>query len=155
MYLFFFILWLIFNGRVTVETVLLGLAVSAAVFAFVCRFMGYSIAQEKKLLKLIPLLAAYFFVLIAEIVKSASAASAFIIVPSRKTSPLIYKFRTDLKSRTARAVLANSITLTPGTITVSLDDDVYTVHCLDRSMAEGLENSSFARLLRRMEEVAL
>jgi len=48
-------------------------------------------------------------------------------------------------------LLANSITLTPGTITVSLDDDEYTIHCLDASLAEGLENSEFEKALMKLE----
>ena len=51
--------------------------------------------------------------------------------------------------------LANSITLTPGTITVSLEENRYVIHCLDKSFSEGLNESSFVRLLARMEEVAL
>ena len=60
-----------------------------------------------------------------------------------------------MKSEAALACLANSITLTPGTITISLDDGLFTVHCLDKSMAEGIADSRFVRLLQRIEEVAL
>ena len=48
--------------------------------------------------------------------------------------------------------LANSITLTPGTITVSLKDDTYEVHCLDKGLSEGIEDSCFVKLLKEMEE---
>ena len=48
-------------------------------------------------------------------------------------------------------LLANSITLTPGTITVALEDNEYTVHCLDRRFGEGLADSSFVRLLHKIE----
>jgi multicomponent Na+:H+ antiporter subunit E len=58
-----------------------------------------------------------------------------------------------LKTETARVILANSITLTPGTITVSLTDDHLLVHCLDKSLAEGMEDSVFVRLLQKMEEI--
>jgi multicomponent Na+:H+ antiporter subunit E len=50
-------------------------------------------------------------------------------------------------------ILANSITLTPGTITVSLTDDHLLVHCLDKSLAEGMDDSVFVRLLQKMEEI--
>ena len=46
-------------------------------------------------------------------------------------NPRIVHFRTRLKSDTARVILANSITLTPGTITVDLDDDHLIVHWLN------------------------
>ena len=63
------------------------------------------------------------------------------------------RFKTDLKSAPARIMLANSITLTPGTITVSLTGDEYVVHCLDKSLAEGINSSIFVTLLRRLERM--
>ena len=50
-------------------------------------------------------------------------------------------------------LLANSITLTPGTITVSVEGDHFFVHCLDRELAEGMEESVFVELLKQMEAV--
>ena len=146
-------MWIVFNGRVTAEVVLLGLVFAAAIFAFMCRYLDYSIKKEKQLLRLIPLMARYLVVLIEEIVKSTFAACHYIVSPTLPHDPVICHFRTPLRTETAQAFLANSITLTPGTITVSLDDGVYTVHCLDKSMAEGLESSRFVQLLQRMEEV--
>jgi multicomponent Na+:H+ antiporter subunit E len=93
-------------------------------------------------------------VLIAAIVKSTLGACRFILVPGADPQPLICRFTTPLKTDRARALLANSITLTPGTITVSLEDGEFTVHCLDRSMAEGLDSSRFVQLLLRLEEVS-
>ena len=66
--------------------------------------------------------------------------------------PVVVKFKTNLKTRPARILLANSITLTPGTITVSLSDDEYVVHCLDKSLAQGIDSSIFVELLEKMEE---
>ena len=57
-----------------------------------------------------------------------------------------------LRTNAARVLLANSITLTPGTITVSQEGDEYVVHCLDKSFAEGLDNSIFVTLLQKLEE---
>ena len=65
--------------------------------------------------------------------------------------PVIVKVHTNLKTETARVILANSITLTPGTITVSLVDQELLVHCLDKSLAEGMEDSEFVRLLEKLE----
>ena len=64
---------------------------------------------------------------------------------------MIVKVHTNLKTETARVILANSITLTPGTITVSLTEQELLVHCLDKSLAEGMEDSEFVRLLEAME----
>ena len=155
MFFFLFALWIVFNGRITAETVLLGLLFAGAIFAFACRFLDYSLTKEKKIFVLLPLLAHYLGVLIAEIVKATFTACRFILSPKLANEPLICKFRTPLKSDAARACLANSITLTPGTITISLDDGLFTVHCLDKSLAEGLADSRFVQLLQRIEEVVL
>ena len=153
MFFFLFALWIVFNGRVTAETVLLGLLFAAAIFAFLCRFMDYSLGKERRLLRLVPLVVRYFFVLLVEIIKSTFTACRFIVSPTLPHDPLLCKFRTPLQTEAAQVMLANSITLTPGTITVSLDDGLYTVHCLDKSMAEGIDSSRFVQLLLRMEEV--
>lgn len=51
MYLLYFILWVIFNGRITLEICLFGVVIAGAVFAFTCKFMDYSIEKEKHILK--------------------------------------------------------------------------------------------------------
>ena len=75
-----------------------------------------------------------------------------MLTPDTEPEPVLVHIHTNLRTDTARVLLANAITLTPGTITVSLDADVLTVHCLDRSLSEGLENSSFEQLLLKIEE---
>ena len=53
--------------------------------------------------------------------------------------------------RFGRFMLANSITLTPGTITVRMDGDRLTVHCLKRSMLDTSPDSVFERWISRLE----
>jgi multicomponent Na+:H+ antiporter subunit E len=55
-----------------------------------------------------------------------------IIHPKRPINPGILKVKTGLKNTTARTVLANSITLTPGTLTVDIrDDGILYIHCIN------------------------
>ncbi|MDE7238684.1 MAG: Na+/H+ antiporter subunit E, partial [Lachnospiraceae bacterium] len=70
----------------------------------------------------------------------------------KEASPAIVSFDVTLKTEVGRALLANSITLTPGTITVSLSDNHYVVHCLDKAFGEGLDSSVFVRLIADMEQ---
>ena len=60
-------------------------------------------------------------------------------------------FSVRLKKEWTRAMLANFITLTPGTITAFLEDDIYTVHCLDKELAEGIEDCAFVKILTELE----
>ena len=153
MLLLFFLVWVIFNGRLTMEIALFGIAVAGAVFAFVCRFMEYSLKKELRFYRLMPAFVQYLYYLIKEIVFSNITVSRMILTRKEEMEPVIVHVRTRLKSETARVILANSITLTPGTITVSLTDDKLLVHCLDKSLSEGMEDSLFVRLLQKMEEI--
>lgn len=151
MFFLFFFVWIILNGRITVEIVIFGLILSAVLFYFICRFMDYSMKKELMLFHLIPLFFQYFYVLIQEIVKANLCVLNIIISPEIQPEPALVYFGTDLQSELSKVILANSITLTPGTITVSLEDNRFCVHCLDCELAEGMENSVFVELLKKME----
>lgn len=147
----FFLLWVLFNGQVTLEIVLFGIVIAGAVYAFCCKFLDYSPGKDWMILKKSGYILAYLGVLIWEIIKANAATLKLIVSPHTRVHPVIVRFRADLRTRTARVLLANSITLTPGTITVALEDNEYTVHCLDRRFDEGLADSSFVRLLHKIE----
>ena len=152
MLLLFFIVWIVFNGAVTLEILVLGALITAVMFWFVCRFMDYSIEKERKFYQKIPFFARYVTVLLKEILKANAAVFRLILTRKESIEPVLVHVRTDLKTETARVILANSITLTPGTITVSMTQRQLLVHCLDKSLAEGMEDSVFVELLRKMEE---
>ena len=98
---------------------------------------------------------ALLVVLLREIFKANAATIRLILAPDLEPEPVLVRFRVNLRSQTALVVLANSITLTPGTITAGLRGSELLVHCLDRSFSEGMEDSDFVKLLHRMEERAL
>ncbi|MCI9220718.1 MAG: Na+/H+ antiporter subunit E [Lachnospiraceae bacterium] len=152
MFLLYFLLWVIFNGRVTLEICLLGLVIAGALLAFSCRFMEYSLARERKVYRSIFLFPRYCRLLVTEIVKANVSAMRMILTQREEIEPALVSFCTDLKSQAGKALLANTITLTPGTITVTLETCEYTVHCLDESMAEGIQESAFVAYIRKFEE---
>lgn len=153
MFLLFFFAWIVFNGKITTEIVVLGLVIAAAVFAFICKFMDYSIQKEKRFYRKFLFFCGYAFLLVKEIIKANMAVIHMCLTQKEVMEPVIVKFRTGLKSEVTRVILANSITLTPGTITVSLEEDELTVHCLDKSLAEGMEDSVFVKMLEKMDEM--
>ena len=154
MLLLFFIAWIVFNGRITLEIVLFGIAVAGLMFGFICKFMDYSLEKERALYKKLPLFGKYVALLIREIINANLAVCKMILSRREVMEPVIVKVHTNLKTETAKVILANSITLTPGTITVSLTGQELLVHCLDKSLAEGMEDSAFVKLLEEMEGVA-
>ena len=152
MYLVFLLIWIIFNEKLNLEILLFGLAISAAVFAFACKFMGYSIKKELHFYRKIPGLLRYVFVLVREILAANLNVCHLILSEEEEIDPALVQFQTDMETQAGRAFYANAITLTPGTITVSLEGDTYVVHCLDDSMAQGLSDAKTERMLHELEE---
>ena len=152
MYLIYFALWVIFNANLTLEVCLFGIVIAGLIFAFTCKFMDYSIEKEKKLIRRSFLFLRYVVELLIEIVKANMTAIHMIVTEREEIQPTLVRFHCDeLKGPVSKVLLANAITLTPGTITVTLEDADYTVHCLDESLAEGIDDSSFVKLLKEME----
>lgn len=152
MFLLLLCFWLLLNGKVTAEIVLLGLLVAAAMWFLESRLFGYGLRSEWQVLRKAPVFCAYVFVLLREIFKAAMVVSRDILFRRYVVTPTLVTFRTDLKTDFGRFLLANSITLTPGTITVQVEDDRLTVHCLDKSMLDTAKDSVFQRWIRKLED---
>lgn len=151
MYVLFFLLWIIFNGRVTTEIVLFGLAIAAVLYWFICKFMDFSPRRELAYLRKGGYLLQYLYHLVKEIIIANFATMKLVCAAGRVVEPVLIEFETHFKSDTSRFLLANSITLTPGTITVAVEGDRFIVHCLDKTLAEGIESSVFVQLLEKIE----
>ena len=152
LFFIYLLLWLIFFSSISIEIAVAGVIISTIIYVFACRHMRYKPASDRKLFRNLLLGLRYMAVLIFEIAKAN--VIMFRIVFSRKIEiePKLKYFRTSLKANSARVVLANSITLTPGTITVALNDDMLCVHCLNAEMAAGIEDSVFVRKLSEFEK---
>ena len=147
----FFALWLIFNGRITLEIILFGIAVSAACFWVTCRLFGWSLRRDLGMWKKVPGILRLLGTLLVEIAR-ANFAVIRRVYSRRAPEPVFHTFEASLKSSLSRFALANCITLTPGTITGEVEGGRYTVHCLDVSMADGLEENTFITRLQALEE---
>lgn len=139
----------------TAEIAVIGAVIVLLMFTFICRFMDYSLRQEILLYKKSICLMHYILILGMEIMKANMAVIRLITSNSEVVEPVMVRVHTNLKSNFCRVLLANSITLTPGTITVSLDGDEYVVHCLDKSLSEGMEESVFVRMLEKLERIGV
>lgn len=153
MYLLFFLIWVIFNGQFTMEIAAFGIVIAGVMYAFVCKFMGYKPKNDILMAKKMIYIIQYFLILIKEIVKANFMVIKMITSSRYELEPAVVHFKADLETTPARVMLANSITLTPGTITVSLEGNEYVVHCLDKTLAEGINSSIFVTLLKRLERI--
>lgn len=146
--------WLFFNGRATPEVFLIGIVIS-----FLISFVTYR-AGSKKSFRLDASISGfilkrleYYFFLLTEIVKANIAVMDIILTPSKiDVNPEIIRIKTKIKDKDLNTLLANSITLTPGTITAMIRENELDVLVLDQSFGKDLENLPFIKKLEKMDE---
>lgn len=122
-----FALWLIFTASLEVFSLVTGLG--GSLFVAGLTYDIFIPRHQAGLNFFVPrpfFLLLYLLLMIFYIYRSSAAMLAAVI--TGKVNPRIVHFRTALKSDMARMVLANSITITPGTLTLDLNDDHLTVH---------------------------
>lgn len=96
----------------------------------------------------------YFVWLLIEIVKSNIAVARIILDPKLPTDPRIIRTKSSQLSDVGRVTLANSITLTPGTITLAVDEDEVIVHALNEAFADDLQTGEMDRRVCDMENLS-
>ena len=137
MCIFLFLLWLILNGNVTLEICLFGVVVTAAVYAFCVAALGGYVVYGVRL--------------VWEIVLANLSVMKVIWTRHPDYRPAIVRVHAPLDKPISRMLLSNSITLTPGTVTVRQEGQDYLVLCLDKPGADSIPDWSLTRLLRKME----
>lgn len=147
-----FVFWVMLNGRLDMDVLITGAISAIAIWLFMLSFTGWSLKKEKQAMILLPSLIAYFAFLFWEILKANIGVLKIIL--TGKTDPYVRTIETPLRSKMSRVLLANSITLTPGTVTVKIEENRLTVHCLTKDMAEGLTDFILEKKLLEMEEKA-
>ena len=152
MYLLLFFFWIILNGRITIEITILGLLFAALVYAFAWKFMGLTLEREKSFWTHFVWGLQYLVILLKEIAVANIVVLKIVLSPKKKVHPVIVSFDAPLKNHLLQVILADSITLTPGTITVRLYEEKFEVHCLDESMAKGIDDSVFVKMLKKWED---
>ena len=160
MFIVLFLVWLLFNNYYALdvyflEIVLFGLFVCALVYLFLIKFTPITFKRDIKLCKKAGWILLYFLVLLKEVIVSNFKVLLVIINPKDKPCPEIISFDVGVKTRLLRTLIANSITLTPGTITISLQRDKIIVHCLKKEFIEGFEDSQLVRIAKKIEEGGL
>jgi multicomponent Na+:H+ antiporter subunit E len=140
-------LWFVMSGQIEPKFLILG-ALSSILIASVClrtlTMRGTRSDRDYYLLAAnIPRYIAYFAWLLVQIAKSAVYVARVSVLSLSEVEPSIAWFRADYDNPAARSMLANSITLTPGTITIDITEDgVYSVHALTQELREGLLDGS-------------
>jgi multicomponent Na+:H+ antiporter subunit E len=142
-------LWLTLSGRTEAQLLALGAASIAIVVVLVGR-MNILDAETSGFRRPVSMML-YWVWLGAEIFKANIAVARAVLSAELDLSPQIVKLRGSQKTDYGRAVFANSITLTPGTVTVDVDGGDFTVHTLTQAMAE---SAGFEAMDRRVTRAA-
>lgn len=96
----------------------------------------------------------YWGWLIVEMTRSNIDVARVIVSPGLPISPRIVRVRADQRTDLGRTVFANSITLTPGTLSMAWEGDTVVVHALTRDTAEGVLGGEMNRRVRALEDAA-
>ncbi len=124
------IVWIAFTTSFAGQVLLVVVGIKAIIAFFTIRFFtcfSLTILSPTRVFYMIY----YLFVFTWELIKSNIDVARRVLTPSLPINPGIVKFKTKLTTDYSRMVLANSITLTPGTLSIDIIDDTFYVHWID------------------------
>lgn len=123
------LIWLGLNGKIDREMLITGVIVTVITSLF---FIGTGIFKDVKLTpRAFFALIAWLVVFFIELIKSNIDVMSRVVTPKVRINPAIVEVKTRLKSKLGRLALANSITLTPGTLTIDIEEDTLYIHWID------------------------
>jgi multicomponent Na+:H+ antiporter subunit E len=131
-----FVFWLLLSGHWAPLYVGLGALLSAGV-----AWVNRDDESISALVRALPRLVAYLPWLLKEIAVANLQVARIVLHPRLPIEPVVVRFRPPVRGDLAQTLLGNSITLTPGTITLDVDGDEFVVHALTaragRDLIEG------------------
>ena len=137
-----FVFWLGLSGHFT--PLLIGLGIASTLLAVHLAHRMDILDHETHPTLLTPRLVRFWLFLSVEVVKANIDVIRRILRPGKSISPQLVTLPLPQKTDLARVIYANSITLTPGTVTLRLDKDTLLVHALSREAAEDLATGRMA-----------
>lgn len=151
----YLIFWLLITQKFTLEYILVGIFAS-----LLTSYLYYQdILFSKKFLEPKRYIYAcyYLLFLLKECALSCLRVGYFIIQPKISVKPGILRLKTTLKSNLAKVILANSITLTPGTLTVHIEDEYLYIHVLNLAHNDKIQHreqvlGKFENILKKVFE---
>lgn len=141
--------WLVLSGHYTPLTVTAGVLSALAVTGLAAR-MGI-LDREGQPFGLLARAMTYWPWLVVEIAKSARDVTRIILDPKLPISPTLIRVQASQKTSVGIATYANSITLTPGTITARVRGNSLLVHALTQAGADALAEGTMDRRVTRFE----
>jgi multicomponent Na+:H+ antiporter subunit E len=145
------ILWLLLSGHFS-DPLLSGLGLASVILVVVIVRRMEVLDHEGHPVHLGPRALLYWPWLIKEILLANVDVGKAILRFRTPVRPTVFQVRASQRSELGRVIYANSITLTPGTVTIALDERLLTIHALTPGAVEGLEAGEMDRRVSRIEE---
>jgi len=157
-------LWLLMSGHYDFFHIAMGVVSSVAVVLLHLRLRKYYFFEEEmaeaqaRMKDIYPArirlgrLLIYIPWLIWQIVIASLQVAAVVLNPKMPIDPALVRFKTKLPNTAAKVILGNSITLTPGTITIQIEGDEFLVHSIMDESASGIVDGSLPGQVAKLYE---
>jgi len=147
-----FATWMLLSGEFSLHHgLVLGLGVASVILVVLIAVRMDVVDHEGHPVHLTLRFVGYWFWLLVEIVKASLDVTKRIWSPSLPISPTMYNLKVSQPGELGQVIYANSITLTPGTVTVRLEDGNILVHAIAREVGEDLAAGEMDRRVTRLE----
>jgi multicomponent Na+:H+ antiporter subunit E len=141
--------WLLWSGLYKPLVMALG-AFSCILSAYLAHRMGF-FRHHDALFKILLRLPSYWCWLLKEIVISSIDVAKIILKPSLPISPTVVVLQAKTKTDVGHVILGNSITLSPGTVTLDMHEGEILIHCLTKDGARALQKGEANRRAAALE----
>ena len=147
LFVFYYVIWLLLSGHY--DPLLLTLGVLSCITCLYVTWKAKFIDEEGLPLHLLIRLPIYTVWLFKEIIKANIDTAKIIIL--NNPDPQNFRVKSSQKTEAGKVTYANSITLTPGTVTTELDGDVLEVHALSSDMADDVKSGAMDKKVSWLE----
>lgn len=150
-YVLFILFWIVIDGKLTVESVLIG-SIAAFAVMILNKDLFFNETEGGPLtFKYILRYTVMIGVLLVEIVKANIAVAKIVLSKDMPIEPMFIKIPASPKKKLHKMIYGNLITLTPGTLTVDEEQGEFVIHAIDRSAAEGLKGNTLEKHVLDLE----
>ncbi|RZP28141.1 MAG: cation:proton antiporter [Alphaproteobacteria bacterium] len=140
--------WLLMSGYYT--PLILSLGVISCILCVYLTIKGKFLDNETLPIYFFPRLIQYTLWLIKEILKSNIQTAKVIIMKSEE--PELFSVKASQKTNEGKVTYANSITLTPGTVTTQIKNDIFEVHALTKDFGDDVRSSDMDKMVTWLEK---
>ncbi len=146
--------WMVLSARLDPLFLVIGVASAAWIAWYTIAVLDSEVGERPDAGGFNPVaLVTYILWLFVRQVVSGFSLAWVVVNPRRAPQPGVFRFRTGLALPAARTILANSITLVPGTNTIEVEDDLFTVHAFNAASAADIAEAKVQRRIARIFRV--